>query len=308
MQSCSGHSKIRTAVSYSAIYVVWGTTYLAISISLETLPVFFISSVRFLVAGGVLLLYSAYRGCARPTKANWIVAFQSGFLSFFVAFGVLTWAQQTLPSSVAALIIALEPAWFVLLDWWFFKGSAPSGRIVLAQVIGFVGVSLLIFSGPSDGALTGAGGNLYAIAALAVLFSGFAWVYGSLLSRSPHSHPDSTAASGLQMFAGGAALFVASVLSGDYENLAGASLRSVLALLYLIVFGSLFAYSAYVFLLRTQPASRVAAHTFVNPIVAVALGWAFAGERITGAVLLSACLVIGSVILTIYARPKSPGS
>jgi drug/metabolite transporter (DMT)-like permease len=109
------------------------------------------------------------------------------------------------------------------------------------------------------------------------------------------------------MFTGGAALLVASIFSGDYCNLAGASLKSVIALLYLIALGSLFAYSAYVFLLRTQSPSRVAAHTFVNPIVAVALGWAFAGERVTPAVLLAACFVIGSVILTIYARPKMRG-
>lgn len=290
-------------MSYLAIYIVWGSTYLAIRLSLETLPMFFISTVRFLTAGSILILYARLSGCAKPTPANWIIATKSGLLSFFISFGLLTWAQRVLPSSVAALIISLEPAWFVILDWLCFSGKRPTSRIVLAQLIGFTGCALLIFAEPpgeTSGAI--AQGN-YTLSALAVLGCGFAWVYGSLLSRSSASHPNPTMASGMQMFAGGVAFLAAATLTGDFAKLGDASLRSVSALAYLIVFGSLFAYSSYVFLLRTQPTPKVAAHTFVNPIVAVILGWAIAGERITPIMLVAAVLVVISVILTVYANP-----
>lgn len=296
-------SRIRVILSYFAIYVVWGSTYYAISVSLETLPVFFISSTRFLAAGTILIAWSLRKGAHAPTLANWVVAAKSGFLSFFCAFGLLTWAQQILPSSFAALIISLEPAWFVLLDWMCFGGAKPGRRVVLAQIVGFAGCAMLIFSEPTTPAAQAAPKMHYALSAMAVVVCSFVWVYGSLLSRSPDAHKDSTMASGIQMFSGGVALLAGTLLNGDYLALGGASLHSVLALLYLIFFGSVFAYSAFVFLLRTQPSAKVAAHTFVNPIVAVAIGWSLAGEAVTPNVLVAACLVVVSVILTIYAKP-----
>lgn len=297
-------SKIKFIVAYFAIYVIWGTTYLCISFSLETLPPFFICTVRFLIAGLVLILYARHKGCALPTKEQWVIAAKCGVLSFFISYGTLTWAQRTIPSSVAALIISLEPAWFVLIDWLLFGGPRPTKKIAFAQSLGFVGCALLVLAAPTDASGTGVSYNRYILAGLSLLICNFTWVYGSLLSRSPASHPDPTMASGLQMFTGGIALLAASLISGDFAHLGGASLKSALSLLYLTAFGSLFAYSAFVFLLRTQPSARVAAHTFVNPIIAVALGWAFAGEAISPRTLVAAALVIASVILTTYAKPS----
>ena len=296
---------IKLILSYLAVYIVWGSTYLAISISLETLPMFFLSATRFVSAGLILVLYAVFTGCGRPSRANWSVAVKSGLLAFFCSFGLLTWAQKTLPSSVAALIVSLEPAWFVLFSWLFFGGAKPTKRVVAALFVGFAGCALLVFGEPAAELAAGVTQTRYALSALAVVGCGIAWVYGALLSsKSPDSHSNAAMASGLQMLAGGLAFILASALSGDYVSLGGASLRSCLALGYLIVFGSVLSYSAYIFLLRTQPAAKVAAHTFVNPVVAVLLGWAVAGEPVTAVTLTATLLVVVSVILINYPGTK----
>ena len=301
----SKYWSLKVALSYLAIYVVWGSTYLAISISLETLPMFFLSAVRFTVAGLILVAYALFAGCGAPSRANILVAVKSGFLAFFCSFAMLTWAQLTLPSSVAALLISLEPVWFVIFSWLIFGGSKPTGRVVAALLVGFAGCAMLVFAEPAAEAATGVTQTRYALSALSVVGCGLTWVYGALLSsKSPDSHPHAAMASGLQMLAGGLIFAAVSTLNGDYASLGGASLRSCVALAYLIVFGSVFSYSAYIFLLRTQPAAKVAAHTFVNPIVAVGLGWAIAGEPVTSSILAAGLLIVVSVILITYAKPK----
>jgi drug/metabolite transporter (DMT)-like permease len=294
------YSKLKVLTAYMAVYLIWGSTYLAIKISIDTLPLFFASSARFLAAGIALMAYSWFRGVRRPTRSNWMVAIRSGFLSFSVSFVILSWAELTLPSSVAALLIAIEPAWFVILDWLFFAGGRPSMRTVIAQVIGFAGCAVLVLSAPETGAATGASRARYVVSAAAVLLSGCSWVYGSLLARSSGTHPDNAMASGMQMLSGGAILLVISLINRDYARLAGATSGSVSALIYLIIFGSIIGYSAFIFLLKTQPTAKVASHTFVNPIVAVILGWLFAGELLTLEVGVAAVLVVASVVLTIY--------
>ena len=296
----AGALKLKVAVSYMAVYLIWGSTYLAISVSIDTLPLFFASSARFLTAGGALMLYSWFRGVKTPTRSTWISAARSGFLSFFVSFMALSWAELTLPSSVAALIISIEPAWFVILDWLFFSGGRPTPKTLIAQLIGFAGCAVLIFADPEASLNSGAPRSMYLLSAGAVLLGGVAWVLGALLARSSDTHPDSAMASGMQMMSGGVILLAASLANRDYARLGGASADSVAALIYLITFGSIFAYSAFMFLLKTQPTARVASHTFVNPIVAVILGWMFAGERITPEVAVSAVMIVASVVLTIY--------
>ena len=297
-------SKLRLILSYFAIYVVWGSTYLGIKIALETAPMFFVGASRFTVSGLFLMGCALWRGCRIPTAANWKIAAKSGLLSFFVAFGVLTWAQKSLPSSIAALIISLEPIWFILMDWLFFGGPRPGWRIYAAQAFGFLGCALLIMAEPDSQSVTGVSQLSYILSALGVVLCGLAWVYGSLISRSPDSHSDTTMASGMQMLTGGAALTAASLMNGELAQLGGISLRSGVAMMYLALFGSIFAYSAFVFLLRTQPASRIAPHAFVNPVIAVFLGWLFAGEAITPLVIVAAALIVVSVLLTIYAPTR----
>jgi drug/metabolite transporter (DMT)-like permease len=213
---------------------------------------------------------------------------------------MLSWAELTLPSSAAALIVSIEPAWFVILDWLFFSGQRPTPKTLIAQLIGFAGCAVLVFADPDASIDSGVSRSVYLLSFGAVLLSGIAWVLGSLLARSPDTHPDSGMASGMQMISGGVVLLAASLLNRDYARLGGASLSSAAALAYLITFGSIFAYSAFMFLLKNQPTARVVSHTFVNPIVAVILGWMFAGESLTPEVALSAAMIVASVILTIY--------
>jgi drug/metabolite transporter (DMT)-like permease len=227
------------------------------------------------------------------------VAIKSGALAFFVSFGVLSWAEKILPSSTAALIISLEPAWFALFDWLFFSGPKPGKKILLAQAAGITGCAVLVLG---EASLRGGGGSMarYAFAAAAVTLSGFAWVYGALLSsKSPDSARDSAMASGLQMACGGIIFVLVSACIGDFSRLGEISAESWLAILYLIVFGSIVAYSAYVVLLRSQPTSKVSTHSFVNPIVAVVLGWALANEAVTVYTAIASLLIIVSVAVII---------
>lgn len=295
-------TKIKTAWSYFAIYIIWGSSYLGLRFVLETMPPFFVTGVRFTLAGIILVAYALFKGSSKPTKSNWMHAAKVGVMAFSLSFGLMACAQTVVPSSITALIVAIEPAWFVIFDWLFFHGPRPSVRVAIAQLIGFSGCAVLILAEPDpDIAMKGS----YIFWLGAILLGNLCWTYGALYSRGQGAHKNPTLASGMQMFCGGAAMFLVAVLSGDLGRLGGVSLKSILALCYLIFFGSLLAYSSYVYLLRTQPLDKVAAHAFVNPIVAVIAGWALAGERITTGVLIAAALIIVSVLLTIYGGRRA---
>ena len=295
-------TKIKTAWSYFAIYIIWGSVYLGVRFVLETLPPFLATGFRFTVAGGLLTLYALLKGCAMPAKDNWIHSAKVGVVAFSLSFGLTAWAQVIVPSSIAALIAALEPAWFVIFDWFFFHGPRPSARVAVAQVIGFSGCAMLVLAEP-DPNIAMKGSYIFWVGV--ILFGNLCWAYGALYSRGPGTPRDPTLASGMQMLCGGVALLIAAGLSGDFGRLGGISLKSTLALCYVILFGSLLAYSSYVYLLRTQPLDKVAAHAFVNPIVAVIVGWAFADERITMNVLIAAALIVISVLMTIYGGRRA---
>lgn len=291
--------RLKTAWCYFAIYIIWGSAYLGVRFVLETLSPFFATGFRFTAAGLVLIVYSFLRGTTLPTCENWVHAAKVGVMAFSLAFGLTAWAQVVVPSSVAALIVALEPAWFVIFDWLFFKGPRPSARVAVAQAIGFAGCAVLVLADP-DPAQTLSMRGAYIFWVGVILVGNLCWTYGALYSRSEKAHRDPTLTSGMQMFCGGLALLAASVAVEGGGGFAGISAKSLLSLCYVIVFGSLVGYSSYVFLLRTQPLDKVAAHAFVNPIVAVIVGWALAGERITAGVLIAAAMIIVSVIMTVY--------
>jgi drug/metabolite transporter (DMT)-like permease len=288
-------SKVTLVACYFAIYFIWGSTYLAISVSIKTAPIFMASGIRFTCAGLFLSALALLRGAEPPTRKNAAIAMKSGALAFCVSYGLLSWAETILPSSSAALIISLEPAWFVLFDWLFFAGARPGRRIILSQAVGICGCAVLVLGEGSSFPDTESTAR-YAAAAVAVSLSGFAWVYGALLaSKSPASHKNSAMASGLQMACGGLVLLSISAALGEFNRVRAISRESWLAILYLIVFGSIVAYSAYVTLLRAQPTSRVSTHSFVNPIVAVALGAVIAGETVTIYTAIAAVLIVASV-------------
>ncbi len=296
----------RTALivaAFLAVYVIWGSTYLAIRFAVETLPPFLMASARFLVAGG--LLYAVRRRRAGPPeRRHWAAAAVTGGLMLCGGNGGVVWAEQFVASDLTALIVATVPLWMVLFDAARPGGERPARLTLVGLVVGFAGVAVLVEPGRGI-----AGGGVPWGPALVLLGASASWAAGSLLSRhlpAPKSHGQGTA---MQMLAGGAALLVLGAASGELGelSLAGASARSLASLAYLIVFGSLVAYSAYVWLLRVASPARVSTYAFVNPVVAVLLGWALAGEPLDLRVALATVLVALAVGAVIVGRGDRAG-
>jgi drug/metabolite transporter (DMT)-like permease len=250
------------------------------------------AAVRFLVPGSILYLWERRRGAASPTMVQWRSAAIIGGMLLLVGNGGVTWAEQVIPSGVTALLISTSPFWFVLLDWILFGSGRPTGRVVTGLGIGLVGVVVLI--GP-DRILTGGGFPLSGI--LVLFLATVSWAAGSLYSRK-------AALPASPMLAGGMMLLLLSVAVGEPMRLdpSVVALKSVLALAYLSLFGSLVAFTAYVWLLRVSTAARVSTYAFVNPVIAVFLGWTLGGEEFTARIGIAAMVIVAGVVL-IVARP-----
>lgn len=284
--------------AFAAVYVIWGSTYLAIKFAIETLPPFLMSGVRFLIAGAALTIWARWRGgAARPAREHWRSAIVVGALLFLGGNGGVVWAEQFIPSGLAALLVATEPLWIVLLSWLRPGGKRPAGLTALGLAAGFGGVWLLI--GPGIAAGGGAAGGAATLGVIAVIAAAFSWALGSIYSlRAPF--PESPfLTSGMQMLAGGALLSLLGLFSGEWArvDVGRASALSIGAFLYLIVFGSIIAFTAYSWLLRVATPARAATYAYVNPVVAVLLGWALAGESLTPRMLLGAGIIVASVAL-----------
>ncbi|HSJ14149.1 MAG TPA: EamA family transporter [Longimicrobiales bacterium] len=293
--------RVRVLWAFAAVYIIWGSTYLAILFAIDTLPPFLMASVRFLLAGTALFLWRAARGAPRPTPAEWRGAAITGLLMLMGGNGAVVWSEQYVPSGVVALIVAVVPLWMVLLDWLWQRNAPPTLRVITGVLLGFGGIALLI--GPDA---LGGSGSLRALALLAPIAGSLSWAIGSLYARkvTPVGRPFQAIA--MQMLAGGTGLLILSVVTGEMSALdvAAISLRSVLAVLYLAAFGSIIAYSAYVWLLGHVDPARVATYAYVNPIVAVLLGWALAGEALTLRMLFASIVIVAGVALITWL-PRS---
>lgn len=299
--SAAAPSRARVIAAYAAVYVVWGSTYLAINFAIATLPPFLMAGARFLVAGLVLYVWMRARGAVRPSAAQWKVATIIGAFLLLGGNGAVVWAEQFVPSGITALLVATLPLWMALLGWLGPDRRRPTPRVSLGLLVGMVGIVVLV--GP--GALVGQGGNVDIVGAAVLMFGSLAWAAGSLYARRAATPPSPQLGTAMQMLSGGLLLVVLGLATGEGRGLdAGAiSASSVSALLYLIVFGSLLGFSAYVWLLRVEPPTRVSTYAYVNPVVAVGLGWLFAGEALTSQTLLAAAIIIGAVVL-IVTTPK----
>jgi drug/metabolite transporter (DMT)-like permease len=290
--------RARLWIALGSVYLIWGSTYLAIRFAIETLPPFSMAGVRYLVAGGVLVIWQRARGAPWPSAVEWREAAIVGGLMLLGGNGGVCWAEQIVPSGITALFISTVPIWLVLLDWLWLGNIRPSPRIVLGLALGIGGVALLVrTSGAPGGAAPPLG------AAVLVLASGL-WAVGSLYSRRARLPAAPFLSIGMEMVAGGALLVLAGAAVGEWSrmNLAGASARSLLSLLYLITFGSLIGFSAYIWLLRSTTTARASTYAFVNPVVAMFLGWAFAGETLEPRTLVAAAVAITGVVLILRAR------
>jgi drug/metabolite transporter (DMT)-like permease len=292
----------KIVLAFAAIYIVWGSTYLAIRYAIETLPPLGMAGVRFLLAGAGLYAWLAWRGeTTRVTIRHWKGAALLGGLFFLGGNGGVCWAETRVPSGLAALVIACVPLWIMLLDWIRPGGSRPGRWVLAGAAMGILGVALLVSPGAN-------GRGMDPLGALVLILGGGSWALGTVLSRHlphPGNHLTSTA---MQMAAGGALLLFASAATGELAgiDLERASGRSALALLYLIVFGSLIGFTAYNWLLQVMPPATAGTYAFVNPGIAVLLGWAIAGEPITGRILAAGALIVVAVALIVTRLTRTP--
>jgi drug/metabolite transporter (DMT)-like permease len=282
-------------VAFGAVYLVWGSTYLAVKYAIATLPPLLMAGARFLLAG--LVMSAVGRASAeyeKPTAAQWRTSFVVGALLLVGGNGGVVLAERYIPSSLAALLVAVEPFWIVLLGWLWLRQPRPSGKVLLGLLLGFGGVYLLV------GEQLGAGsGPMQLVSAGAVIGAAFCWAAGSLYGLRAPSPRSAVLGAGMQMLAGGALLLVLGLLTGEGHglHLGQVSRASWLGFGYLVVFGSLVAFTAYSWLMKNAPAARVATYAYVNPVVAVLLGWAMLGEKLTGQMLVGAVVIVGSVVL-----------
>jgi drug/metabolite transporter (DMT)-like permease len=298
--------------AFASVYVIWGSTYLAILWVIDSIPPLLMASARFLFAG--LLLYGWMRasGSPKPTTAQWRAAAISGPLMLAGGNGAVVVAEQWVPSGVTALLVASVPLWMVVLQPLFGPRSRPSRRVQLGLLVGFAGVAML-----GGGAPAGAGGTLAILGALLVLVGCASWAAGSLYVRTAPAPKSPLVLVSMQMLTGGVVLGVMSLTLGEPArfDFSEVTLRSLLALIYLVIFGSLIAYSAYVWLLTVSTPARVGTYAYVNPVIALLLGWALAGEAIGFRSALAAAVIVGSVVVIVSeaknvsdrAGPRHPG-
>ena len=298
-------SRVLTLLAFAAVYLIWGSTYLGIRYAIETLPPFLMAATRFLVAGAILFTWAAVSGeSIRVSLSHWPRAFMLGALLLLCGNGGVTWAEKYIASGFAALLIATEPFWVVLLNW-AISHRRPNGKVLFGVLIGLAGVALLVGEGLGHG---GASLSMEFIGSGVVMLASVAWALGSVYSNRHPIKTSTSMASGMQMLAGGSLLLLLGLVTGEFHglNLAKASWTSVVALGYLTIFGSLVAFTAYSWLLRNDTPARAATYAYVNPVVAVLLGWLIASEPITLRIIVAAAIIVGSVaLITTYGREHS---
>lgn len=293
--------RLRVALTLGALYFIWGSTYLAIRFAIETLPPFLMAAVRFLVAGGVLYLWARARGAQRPTWPLWRTAGATGLLMLLGGNGSVVWAEQFVPSGLVALLIATVPLWIVLLDWASREGTAPGGGVLFGVLWGFMGVGVLV----SGSEIARAGPDDFLGGVLVLLGAG-CWAAGSLVARYGKRPASATLGNGMQMLAGGGGLLLAGLIRGEpgMFRLEGVSVLSAFALLYLIVIGSLVAFSSYIWLLRNTTPAVASTYAYVNPVVALFLGWALASEPLTPRTGVAAFIILTAVMIITTRRTR----
>lgn len=293
-------SRSALVAAFAAIYVIWGSTYLGIAVALESLPPFTLAAFRFLAAGGVLTVWALSRGAARPTRRQLATTVLLGFLFLVIGNGGVVWAEQRVPSGLTSLLVAVTPIWTALAMWALPGGRAPSGGMIVGLAIGFLGTALLVAPGHVGGAPVDPAG------AVALNVASLSWALGSVLTSRldlPRSGPLS---SGLQMLTAGVMLFLLALATGDIARFdpSAVTARSLAALLYLIVFGSLVAFSAFAWLLQVSTPARLSTTSYVNPIVAVFLGWLLASEPVSLRTFIAGGLIVGAVAVIVTVRGR----
>jgi drug/metabolite transporter (DMT)-like permease len=290
----------RLIAAFAAVYLVWGSTYLAIRFAVETLPPLLMAGARFVLAGAIVLAWARLRERSpAPSRMDWRTGIISGALLLLGGNGAVAWAEQRVPSGIAALLVAIVPLWMVLIEWLRPGGRRPALAVFAGVTLGLVGLLLLV--GP-DALRSGGASN--SLGALVLVLASLSWAAGSLFTKWAPRASSGTVGAGTQMLAGGVLLLLAAVVSGEPArlDLAHASTRSLLGFAYLVTFGSLIGFTAYVYLLAHTTAAKAATYAYVNPVVAVLLGWAIGHEPVTARTLLAAGVILAGVAIITVSR------
>lgn len=303
------HARASTAprwlvlAAFAAVYLVWGSTYFGIAIAVRTLPPHIMAGIRFIIAGGIMFLFLRWRGVPLPKLIHWRSALIVGILLLGLGNGSVSWAETMVPTGLASLMIAAVPLWMVLMDWARPGGIRPKGGEFTGIALGLVGIALLV--GP---AALGLDRPLNYVGVAIMLLASLAWSLGSIYSRHAAIPDNPLMLTAMEMLLGGIFLMGMALPLGEYQNFSFAqvSTESWLALLYLMLFGSLVGFSAYVFLLQVSTPAKVSTYAYVNPVVAVLLGWALLGEEITPLTLLASAVIVAGVAIITYfnTRPQ----
>jgi drug/metabolite transporter (DMT)-like permease len=302
-----GSRVLLQGLAFATVYLIWGSTYLGIRIGVRSLPPFLMAGGRYLLAG--LVLYAVLRatGVGPPTRAQWLRSGAAGVVMLAVGNGFVTWAEQRVPSNFAALLVSAVPLYVAVIEWLRPGGQRPGPAQMVGIVVGGIGMALLVWPTATPAASVNpseAGPNFLGIAA--ILIAGLAWAGGSLYARYSLHHPNALMAAAQQMIAGAVALLIIGVARGEAsrEKLAAITSTGVLAFVYLTLFGSLLAYSAFGWLITVSTPSRLSTTAFVNPVVAVILGWLLLDETLSGRAMVGAAAIVCAVlVMTLGLRP-----
>lgn len=299
MQAIKNRKELIVLIAaFFAVYVFWGSTYLAIKYTIETLPPFLMAGSRFAFAGAILFIWARFtKDYERPKFEHWKTAAIVGTFLLLGGNGAVVIASKYIPSSMTALLVATEPLWVVMLSWLWLRTGRPNWKVAAGLIVGFIGVFILISGKGAGSSATGGWEQWFGYGA--VIFGALSWATGSIYGLKASTPKSSLLTAGMQMLSGSVSLFIVGLVRGEHATFdpAAVSSNSVFALFYLIVFGSLLGFTAYSWLLKNAKPAMVATYAYVNPVIAVILGWSIAGESLTAQMLIGAFVIVASVIL-----------
>jgi len=289
--------RLNTFFAFGAIYIIWGSTYLAIRYAVETIPPFLMMGSRSLLAGLILYLWGRLNGNGEIKREHLPSLFIIGTLFFLIGHGLLAWGQQNVPSGLAAVLIASEPLWILVIEFFFIRDIRVKLKGILGLILGFAGIVFLVISTSevsfADGSFTGSA---------VIILGALSWGAGAVYSRVAKLPKSAMISAGMELIIGGSLLLITGFLLNEENKiqLSAIPVRSIISLIYLIIFGSIITFSAYVWLLGQTSATRISTHTYVNPVIAVFLGWLVGGEKLTFALLIATITIIISVFLVLH--------
>ena len=289
--------KLRVLAAFAAIYIIWGSSFLAIRIGLETMPPFLLAAIRFTTAGVLLYLWTRWHGVPNPTRWEWRSATVLGTILFLASYGLLFWAEQRVASGIAAVLFATMQLWVMAFEAFVFKVGSFTGRALAGAFTGLAGVLVLTWHGSAQSLSD-------PLSALLVLLSAGLWAFGSLWTHRLPLPESKSMSAAIQMLVGGLLLFAPAAITGEFSRIAWSQIgmRSLLSLGYLIFMASLLAFTAYVWLMQHEPMSKIATYGYVNPVIAVFVGYFLGGEPLSKQTLAGTALVLISVFIVISYR------